>query len=149
MGVKLDRVSRYREASIVYKYMVVCRCGSENVYFPSNSRDASKHINENGAKYCWIYDKDGWLISRAEINEKAGKTVRLPLNLDGEPRTQFVDMLNKFNALNKLNFEILPVVSHFTSGAALSLDELIAQANDNQSNSRFSTGVKQTELYER
>lgn len=114
----------------MFKYMVVCRSGDKNVYFPSNSRDLSKHIHEHDAKYGWIYDKNGWLISRAELNASTGKVVALALNLDGEPRTRFVDMLNKFNELRKLGVEIAPIVSDFTSGAALSLDERIALADE-------------------
>lgn len=106
----------------MYKYLVICRCGGNNVYFPSNSRNSSKHIEKMNAKYCWIYDKKGWLISRAEHDSKKGKVVRLSLNLDGEPRVQCVDMLKKFNKLAAENIEISPIIARLTSDALLLLD---------------------------
>lgn len=133
----------------MYKYIVVCRCGNDNVYFPSNLRAATKHIVEKNAKYCWVFNGGGWLVSRAEVDAQSGKAANLPLNLDGEPRTQFVDMLNKFNILSKSNTTIDPIVSVFTSRAVLTLDELIAQASGSQQEPPRRSTTKQAALHER
>ena len=54
-------------------------------YSLSKSRNAMMHINAKGARSIEVYDKDGWLLSRAERNA-AGIAYRPRLFLDGEPR---------------------------------------------------------------
>ncbi len=80
-----------------YKYLVVVRVGEENIYFPSNSMDGVKHVLEQNGKYGWVYDREGWLVSRAGPVRDGGAVKRLPLNLDGLPRMAYAEMLQFIN----------------------------------------------------
>lgn len=89
-----------------YRYLVIVRGEKLSVpstYFPSNSRDSIKHMLENNGTYCWVYDKNGWWISHARKDPKTGKAYHAPMFPDGEPRTRYAVMLEKFNRKEKVN----------------------------------------------
>ncbi len=51
------------------KYIVATNETSE---FESNSRDAKKHLRENGGDICNVYNKSGKLISQARNSAEFG-----------------------------------------------------------------------------
>ena len=57
----------------------------------SRSRNAVKHLVENNAQSVEVYDCNGWLLSRAERDNK-GNPSRPKLFLDGEPRKYYKEM---------------------------------------------------------
>ncbi len=57
----------------------------------SKSRNAMMHLEIEDAKSVELYDRNGWLLSRAERDEK-GNPTRPKLFLDGEPKKYYKDM---------------------------------------------------------
>jgi hypothetical protein len=81
----------------MYKYLVITNGNKE--IFPSNSRNSKKHLIENNATNCWIYGKNGWLVSFAELDKSINKTYHPKMFLDGEPRKHYVKILKQLNEI--------------------------------------------------
>lgn len=54
----------------------------------SKSRNAMMHLEIKDAKSIEIYDRNGWLLSKAERDQN-GNPHRVKLFLDGEPRQYY------------------------------------------------------------
>jgi len=79
----------------MYKYLIIT--DGNNHYFPSNSRNAKKHIKESHASKCWIYDNNGYWVSFAELNKISNKILYPKMLRDGENRKQYMEILKQFN----------------------------------------------------
>lgn len=84
----------------MYKYLVITNGNTK--YFPSNSRDSIKHMLENNASNCWVYDSGGWWVSFAELDKKTNKPYHPKMFHDGAARTNYADMLKEFNRQAKI-----------------------------------------------
>lgn len=85
------------ESQVKYQYLVIVRIGDDNYYFPSNSRNSIKQMEENKGTYCWVYDKDGFWLSYAAKDKQTGRSFHPRMFPDGEPRERYAEMLREFN----------------------------------------------------
>lgn len=91
----LDRIDKVK-----FEYLVVLRTDEGTRYLPSKSRNAVKHLEDNKAIGCWVYDKDGYWVSFSELDRETGKARRSQMFPDGEPRARYARLLEVFNDKN-------------------------------------------------
>lgn len=83
-------------------YFIVSRHKKRGIeYSLSISRNAIKILNEKEALGIEVYDCNGWLLSKAELDDK-GVPFRTELFLDGEPRKYYKAEYKKLLAAKRL-----------------------------------------------
>lgn len=72
------------------KYLIVYRPrgSKQSKYEISESRDAMKHIKRLNAQTVWVYDRNGWWLSFADL-DKNGIPYRPQMFPDGEPKEYY------------------------------------------------------------